>query len=149
MARRKHDWNDKEDFYKIHHNVLQKYQWRFLSHVSYTHSVITDQHEELEIRSALIKTDLNSIVEIKIQKTIEIDTEWARKKARTFGYSYQAKRPSPDGRILFRYDSPHETHNKYHHKHVFSTLGLETEIIDVGVDWPHVSEFLDEVCKNF
>ncbi len=99
MPHKKHDWNNKEEFYRIHHSVLQKYQWRFISApINYVHSSLTDQHEELEIRSALLKTDLNSVVEIKIEKIIEIDTTWARKKARTFGYSYQAKRPHPDDR---------------------------------------------------
>lgn len=150
MARKKHDWNDKENYFLIHNRALKKYQWRFLNSVSYVHTVFTDQHEELEIRNALVKTDSGSVVEIKIHKVLEIDISWAKKKVRTFEYSYQAKRPSPDGRIYIRYDSPHTDHNQYHHKHIFDKNGNETEILKISDDeWPHVTEFLDEVISRF
>jgi hypothetical protein len=150
MKSKKHNWNNKVDFYQVHFRVLKKYQWRFLNLVNYKHSIITDQHEELEIKNGLIRTVSNSIVEIKIFKIIEVDKKFDREKARTFAYSYQAKLPSPDGRILIRYDSPHEDHNQFHHKHIFNKNGLELDVVELGSDeWPHVSEFLEEVITNF
>ena len=72
------------------------------------------------------------------------------KKLKLLFYSYQAKRPSPDGRILIRYDSPHDDHNQFHHKHIFNKNGVELDVVELGSDeWPHVSEFLKEVITKF
>jgi hypothetical protein len=150
MVRKKHDWNEKQDYYTVHHRALKKFQWRFLDHTTYQHTVFTDQYEALEIPSALLKTDAGNIVEIKIEKAVEIDPSGARKRARTLQYSYQAMLPSPDGRVLVRYDSPHKNHNQYHHKHIFDEHGNESQIQRIEDDeWPHVSEFLEEVIVNF
>lgn len=151
MAKSKHDWNSKENYYQVHFRVLKTISWKFINPpVSYSHLVFTDQYERLEIKKALFKTDKGTIVDIKIEKDIEIDRSFAKPRARTFGYSYQAKRPSPDGRVLVRYDSPHEDHRPFHHKHTFDENGTELKIqkIEDGV-WPHLSEFFEEVSKSF
>lgn len=150
MANKKHDWNSKENYYTVHYRTLKKYEWRFMSPITYRHTVYIDQYEKLEINSALFKTDSGRYVEIKIEKDIEIDIEWARRRARTFSYSYQAKMPSPDGRVLVRYDSPHESHRPFHHKHIFDELGNAIKVVTIDSDsWPHVSEFLDEVAEKY
>lgn len=89
MTNKKHDWNSKENYYAVHYRTLKKYEWRFMSPVTYKHTIYTDQYEKLEINRALFKTDSGRYVEIKIEKDVEIDIEWARKRARTFAYSYQ------------------------------------------------------------
>lgn len=66
----------------------------------------------------------------------------------TYGYSYHAWLTKTNENLV-RYCSPHETHNKFHHKHIYKN-GEELKIEKVGDDdWPHVNEFLDEVLGGY
>ena len=147
MARLRHDWNSLENYYQVHYRVLKHYSWRFTStNVKYTHRQLTDQWEQLEILSLMFKADRGQIVELKIEKDIEVDRSYQKPRAKTFAYSYQAKRVAPDNRIYFRFCSSHEDHNCFHHKHVFNINGTE-QVIKIDDDkWPHVNEFFDEVA---
>jgi hypothetical protein len=70
-----------------------------------------------------------------------------KKRAKTFNYSYNAWDPKTN-KNLIRYCSPHLDHNKFHHKHDYTVDPDETNKIG-NDEWPHVSEFLEEVLTNF
>lgn len=109
---------------------------------------MTDQHIGLSIKGLVLKSDLGSDIQIKVEKSIELDIEFKRPRARTFSYSYQALTPKPNARNLLRYCSPHE-HRPHHHKHIYHMDGTY-DVLDVPEGtWPHVNEFLDEVLAQY
>ena len=143
----KHGWNTLENYLRVHESVLKKYQSHFIT-PSPKYSVIryTEQYYQLTLTMLELRTAKGTSVCINIEKDIEVRPGGTKKVARTEGYSYQAWIKS--GNNLIRYDSPHEAHNKFHHKHDY--VNSRTDIIPIKNDeWPHVSEFLDEVINNF
>ncbi len=149
-SRRKHDWNSWENYLSVHETTLNKYiKTRYVSGPQqYTVVKLTDQYIELSIKGLVLKSDLGSDVQIKIEKSVELDIEFKRPQARTFSYSYHALTPKPNARNLLRYCSPHE-HRPHHHKHVYHLDGTY-DVLDVPErTWPHVNEFLDEVLSQY
>ena len=148
--RSKHDWNSWENYLSVHEKTLNKYiKARYVSGpLQYTVAKLTDQHIELSIKGLILKSDLGSNLQIKIEKTVELNIEYVRPQARTFAYSYHALTPKPNARNLLRYCSPHE-HRPHHHKHVYHSDGTY-DVLDVPErTWPHVNEFLDEVLSKY
>lgn len=79
-----------------------------------------DNYYSLEIKKSELKTQKGNIVFVKIEKDIEIQEGLRKRTARTDGYSYHCWRKyvsKTADESLIRYCSPHETHNKFHHKH--------------------------------
>ncbi len=147
---RKHDWNSWENYLNVHEKTLNQYLRQHFVAGPTVYTVIkwTPEFYELSLRGLILRTFNGNSVEIKVEKDVELDTEYARPRARTFGYSYHALWPKPDARNLIRYCSPHE-HRPQHHKHIYRADG-SYQVLDVARDsWPHVNEFLDEVLKSF
>jgi hypothetical protein len=63
----------------------------------------------------------------------------------TTEYSYNLTRQG-EGNV-FRYDSPHKTHNQFHHKHVFDPPGTEIEVKVITGEWPTLGEAIREAEK--
>ncbi len=149
-SRRKHDWNSWENYLLVHETTLNKYI--NTRHVAgprqYTRNKLTDQNIQLSIEGLILKSDLGVEIQIKIEKTVELDIEYSRPRARTFSYSYHALTPKPNARNLMRYCSPHE-HRPHHHKHLYYSDGTYNVLDVPDRTWPHVSEFLDEVLCQY
>lgn len=148
----KHGWNTWDDYFNVHEKVLKKFSGNFIDlKIKYNDKRVTDNFYTLEIKKAELKTQKENIVFIKIEKDVEIEEGIRKKKARTYGYSYQCWRKLGNGtdESLIRYCSPHLNHNKFHHKHEDLAVPPQPILIKTGDEWPHVSEFLDEVIKRF
>jgi len=125
----------------------------------YDHQVVTESHEILRVRQIVLNTWNGNTVHAYITKDIEIRRPaGGRPEAKTYSYRYHANQP--DGRSLIRYcspDDPYEpvkqaNHRTFHHRHIFDQNGNEIRIENTegsGTDWPHVSDFLNEVLQNF
>lgn len=145
--KKKHDWNTWENYLRVHESVLKKYQHHFVSqNPKYSISELTDQYYQLKLDKLELKTLKGTVITINIEKDVEVQPGGTKIVARTVGYTYQAW--IKGGNNLIRYCSPHETHNKYHHKHEY--LKDPINPVPVGDDeWPHVNEFFDELIDNF
>lgn len=60
----------------------------------------------------------------------------------TTQYSYNLTKQG-EGNV-FRYCSPHETHNQFHHKHIFDPPGNEIEVKVVTGEWPTLGDAIKE-----
>lgn len=115
---------------------------------TYKVSMHTERYYELECDKVLMRTYKGTTIRVDIRKDVLIEDYRGRLRAKTFAYSYSANLPNPDGRNLIRYCSPHEDHNKFHHKHDYTTN--PTTVSKIGSDeYPHVNEFLHEVLESF
>lgn len=136
----------------MHEKTLRQYLFLRKHHVSgpteYKLRKWTPESYELSVQGLVLQTNNGTNVEIKIEKSIEIDTDFARPRARTFGYSYHALLAKPISRNLIRYCSPHE-HRPIHHKHIYHIDGTYDVIEVPERAWPYVSEFFDEVLSIF
>ncbi len=143
----KHGWNTWENYLRVHESVLRKYQANFISPApKYSVIKFTEYYYQLTLKNLELKTRKGTVVCINIEKDVEVRPGGTKQVARTEGYSYQAWLKG--GRNLVRYDSPHVNHNKFHHKHDY--LYLPKDVLPVKNDeWPHVSEFFDEIINNF
>lgn len=148
--RRKHDWNSWNNYLSVHEKTLSKYiRAHYVSGPQeYIVEKITDQNYGLLIHGLVLRANSGAEIQIKIEKTVELDTEYVRPRARTFAYSYHALTPKPNARNLLRYCSPHD-HRPHHHKHVYNLDGTYNVVEVVERNWPHVSEFLDEVLTTY
>lgn len=88
-------------------------------------------------------------IRVEVSKQIQI-LEGAGSAAlvQTVAYSYNAVLDSV-GNIL-RYDSPHPTHNRYHHVHRYAVLagdkdGTITELTED--EWPTLTQVVDELAE--
>lgn len=145
--KKKHGWNTWENYLRVHESVLKKYQTHFITQ-SPKYSVIrfTDQYYQLRIDKLELVTTKGTSIYINIEKDVEVQAGGSKDVARTVGYSYQAW--IKGGKNLIRYCSPHESHNKFHHKHDYQKDPINP--IPINSDnWPHVNEFLDELIDNF
>jgi len=145
--KRKHGWNTWENHLKVHESVLKRYQDFFVTqNPRYQISKPTTHFYQMKLDHLQIKTFKANIVFVYISKDIEIQDGARKKISRTDAYTFQAW--TKNAGSLIRYCSPHQTHNKFHHKHDYTTKP-ET-LIKIGDDqWPHVSEFFDEIIQNF
>lgn len=87
-------------------------------------------------------------INLRVDKTLEIvDGEGATARVQTIRYSYNAH--IVRGHNILRFDSPHLTHNKFHHVHRFDTLGTgeltALQKLESEDDRPTLSEVLLEV----
>lgn len=147
---KKHDWNSWENYLAVHEKTLRHYVKRYYvsGPIEYDIKKWTPEFYELQLRNLVLRTANGNPVEIKIEKSVEVDTDYKRPRARTFSYSYHALTPKPNPRNLLRYCSPHE-HRPHHHKHVYRVDGTYDVSEVPETDWPHVSDFLDEVLATF
>ena len=145
--KKKHGWNTWENYLRVHESVLKKYQAHFITpSPKYLVTRFTDQYYQLRIDKLELMTSKGTSVYINIEKDVEVQEGGSKDVARTVGYTYQAW--IKGGNNIIRYCSPHETHNKFHHKHDF--INQPNTVIQIGIDnWPHVNEFLDEIIYNF
>jgi hypothetical protein len=60
---------------------------------------------------------------LQVRKEIRVWEEAGVPMAQTESYSYNAYLPG--GSNIFRYDSPHPTHNQEHHVHRYNPFGAE------------------------
>lgn len=149
-ARSKHDWNSLENYLHIHEKVLEEAIDKSFVRgpTEYTVRKLTDQNWELSLVGLVLRSERGTEIEFKIEKSIEIDIDYARRRARTYDYSYHAFLPKPVGLNLVRYCSPHE-HRPYHHKHLYNEDGSYQIAIVANEAWPHVSDFFEEVLRSF
>lgn len=144
----KHGWNSWDGYLAVHEQVLRFYSRYMETPKTYVIETVTDQFYILRCENIVFITYSGTKIRVDIRKRVLIAERHGRSMARTFGYSYNANRPNPDGRTLIRYDSPHEDHNQFHHKHDF-TLN-PPRIIELGDDnYPHVGDFLKEALESF
>lgn len=144
----KHDWNWWENYLSIHEKTLRFYNPYMTTIKTYRLLKYTERYYELGCDQIPMRTYTGTSIRVDLRKDILIDEHRGRLRAKTYGYTYSANLPNPDGRNLIRYCSPHEDHNQFHHKHDFT---VDPPIITkVGEDeYPHVSEFLNEVLESF
>lgn len=151
----KHDWNSLKDYIERHERFIHFYQRYMETPRVYKYEWITDQYLNLSCAQIILNTYIGTRVRVDIDKDVEVDdSNPKRPKARTYSYSYSAN--IPGGKNLIRYCSPHEDweeegaalHHKHHHKHDFTVQ--PTQILLLAADeWPHVSQFFDEVLSSF
>lgn len=157
---KKHGWNTRENYFDIHFKVLRFFEAYMSPAVQYQHSVITAAYEIIEAPKIVFTTwNRHTVVHVHIKKDVLIRRlPGLKPEAKTFSYRYHAN--LPDGRALLRYCSPDDPamkmdpkdHHTFHHKHVFDHLGNEINVVNVGShpeEWPHVSDFLNELLMNF
>ncbi len=152
----KHDWNSLQNYLSVHEKTLRRYENAMETVRTYMLDKLTDQYWTLTCKPLFLLTYKGNRIRVDIEKDIEIDpTVPNRPRARTFSYSYSAIRPGSAN--LIRYCSPHDDghlkgsapHHEFHHRHDF-TKDPKGQITILGSDdWPHVSEFLDEVLRTF
>ncbi len=129
----KHGWNDLEDYLHVLRRVLDD------------HPFVID--DTLTIQSSpdggLIegKVFCHGDVVVDVRKRYEVRRRSSQNQARTVRYSYNARYEG--GRSILRYDNSHvRSHDPTrHHKHDY----LARKVTHVGLEWPHVSDVLDEI----
>ncbi len=152
----KHDWNSLQNYIVVHEKTLRFYERHMETRRSYVYDKWTDRYATLECKGMILLTSHGSRIRIDIEKEILIDsTNSVRPRARTYSYSYSAI--SPGRHTLIRYCSPHDdahvegsaSHHRFHHKHDFARSSQGVITLLGSDEWPHVSEFLDEVLQSF
>lgn len=144
----KHDWNWWANYLSIHEQILRFYSPYMTTVKTYSILRHTERYYELRCEQIPMKTYKGTNIRVDLRKDILIEEQRGRLRAKTFGYSFNANLPNPDGRNLIRYCSPHDEHNQFHHKHNF-TIDPPT-ITKIGDDeFPHVGDFLAEVLETF
>jgi hypothetical protein len=146
----KYGRNTWDNYLKVHESVLKKYVKHFVSqNVTYKIEKITENYYTMEIERLEIKTHAQNTVWVKIEKDIDVQAGATRKIAKTHAYSYHCWiKNGEKKKDLIRYCGPHLDHNKFHHKHDFTKN--PPSVTRIGDDeWPHVSDFFDEVLKSF
>lgn len=148
--REKHGWNTWENYLQVHERVLRDYSKHFqTSNPQYSIDQITENYYTISLDKLIVTTLTGNQVWVKIEKDVEVKKGVTKKVAKTYSYSYHSWRSKGKGaENLIRYCSPHEVHNKFHHKHVYKNNQQVTTKIEDD-DWPHVSEFLDEIIENY
>ncbi len=83
-------------------------------------------------------------VEITVDKYLAIVDEGPPVSVQTVDYSYNAS-VSGLGNI-FRYDSPHEDHNDFHHRHAYDVFaGDVVGTVTKLTEWPTLGEVIEEL----
>ena len=144
----KHGPNTWENYLKVHERVLRDFSGNITtSDPQYKVKYITDNYYILELNRLEVLTLKGTKIFIKIEKDIYIKEGVRKKVAKLYAYSYHSWFKETNKNIL-RYCSPHEDHNKFHHRHDYTHDPMRTIKINED-EWPHVSEFLEEIIKNF
>lgn len=143
----KHGSNTLENYIRVHEKVLRDYsQYIITQNPMYSEEFITANWLALELDRLEVESIKGNRIFIKISKDVEVSPGVRKPLAKLSEYSYHAWYKSSGNNIL-RYCSPHPDHNKFHHRHDYTVIPLRTT--QVGKDeWPHVSEFLEELIFN-
>jgi hypothetical protein len=140
--KKKHGWNRLKNYLDVHDSVLGKYSRCFTNNPSYSARRLTPQMLEL---SATLNFSHKGL-KLEIEKTVEIAVHGkGLESARTYSYSYVV---SDRSGCLFRYCSPHATHNQFHHKHLYDPITRQQVLppLQIGEDdYPHVDEVIEEL----
>ncbi len=144
----KHGWNTWENYLRVHERVLKDYSSNIItSNPLYKIERVTENYYTLELSKIEVMTVKGNPVFIKIEKDIVIKEGVRKKLAKLYSYSYHAWSKS-SLKNLVRYCSPHTEHNKFHHRHDYSVSPMKTTRVNDD-EYPHVSEFLQEVIDSF
>jgi hypothetical protein len=131
----KHGWNTLENYLHVVLRVVQADPFVIC------HSLeIEISPEAGEISGDII---CHGDITVDVTKHFEIRAVGNRKEARTVRYAYHARYRNGDD--ILRYDNAH-TYPGYrtpHHKHEYGPSG--DTISHIGMQWPHLSEVLDEL----
>lgn len=90
-------------------------------------------------------------IELDVWKILEVvDGHGSTARVQTIAYAYNAHLRGIGN--IFRYDSPHPDHNRYHHVHKFEVFGDDhegrVEEIDAA-EWPTLGDVLSELQSWF
>ena len=146
----KHGFNTWENYLRVHEKVLKQYSVFFVNPlVVYELNMSTENYYTLILERVELKTNEGKNIFVKIEKDIDVQAGVTRKIARTYRYSYNSwKKTDRNNANFIRYCSPHLDHNQFHHKHDF-TVTPPTITKIRNDDWPHVSEFFDELISIY
>ena len=131
----KHGWNTLENYLPVVLRVVEDDPFVIC------HSLEIDISPEAgEISGDII---CHGDITVDVIKHFEIRAVGNRKEARTVRYAYHAR--YRNGADILRYDNAHPIpgHRTPHHKHEFDSSG-ET-VTHTGLEWPHLTEVLDEL----
>lgn len=88
-------------------------------------------------------------IQIDVNKRLRLDTEDGHDTVQTVAYGYNVSLQNLGN--IFRYDSPHPTHNREHHVHRYDVLSGDTNgtvEIDYREDgWPTLRQVVDEAAE--
>lgn len=142
----KHGPNRFANYQSIHETCIEKFvrEGKILSH-----NLLWSAYGEglLQLVGTILCEDE---ICLSVDKRIRVlDGEGASALVQTESYSYNAH--FRGGRLILRYDSPHATHNQFHHVHRYSFPdGVETEEIEALETEdaiPTLSEVVDELME--
>jgi hypothetical protein len=142
LAKKKHDWNNLQNYLAVHDSVLKKYAACFANNPRYVLTRPTEYMLELSTTMRFLHKNLK----LEISKVAEVEVNGRNvEAAKTYSYTYAV---SDDKGCLFRYCSAHPTHNKFHHKHVYDLITRQElkppkKLDDEEV--PHIDEVIDEL----
>jgi len=144
----KHGWNSWDGYLAVHEKVLRFFAKFMENPKPYQILEVTDQFRILKCENIIINTYNGTRLRVDIRKQVLLEQQHGRLMAKTFRYAYGVFRPNPDGSQLIRYNSPHDDHNQFHHRHDHTVN--PAVITRIGEDeYPHVGEFLNEVLTTF
>ena len=112
----KHGPNRLDRYLEIHETVMER--------LLRDGFVLADNLEFIVVRGYLYLTgllDCSGGLRMQVRKEIRLWEEAGTMLAQTENYSYNAFLPG--GSNIFRYDSPHATHNQEHHVHRYQPFG--------------------------
>lgn len=139
-------------------NRLSKYigtHEKVLGELAYQGAVVSDnlELEHYGDGKYVIEGDIilrNSVLVLSVLKTLETVGEMdGDPRVRTIAYSYNVRLPGVG--VVFRYDSPHNDHHQFHHRHQYYPFSDNPEYNDVvpssDGNWPLLSEVITEADK--
>ena len=129
----KHGWNDLEDYLRVLLRVLDDHPFVI------EHNLTIKPSPE----GGLVEGQVycHGDVVIDVHKRYDVRRRSSEEQARTVRYSYNVR--YENGKSVLRYDNSHNRPGDLtpHHKHDFR----RRKVTHVGLDWPHLSDVLDEV----
>jgi hypothetical protein len=150
----KHGPNTPYNYFSIHEDTLLRYTTDYSPEERFYE---LDYNEagtrvKLHCRNIILTTHAGNQVRCDIVKVAEKNNN--TQKIKTIKYSYSVSRFKEKSSELFRYCSSDEdkliydpnNHHTYHHKHDFLS-GNEIIVKIEDDEYPHVSEFFDEVLN--
>ena len=132
----KHGWNSLDDYLHVMRRVVEDDPFVISNGLGFQLSP-----EIGEVSGDII---CHGDVILNVHKYFEIRAAGDRREARTVRYSYHARYKG--GNDILRYDNAHRFagYRTPHHKHEFDSRGDDT-VTHTGMEWPHLSEVLDEL----
>ncbi len=140
----KHGPNRLERYLEIHETIME--QLRRGGFLLQDNLTITALHDQIIMEGSL---DCRGDIYIDVRKRLQILTDsGAASLVQTVAYSYNVVLAGVGN--IFRYDSPHNDHNRFHHVHRFDVLNGDKRGFVRRVDpntWPHLQEVIDEAAE--